>query len=211
MAADTNPVLLHQIDFMLYNLPETTVRIDFPVAAVAEIMMLAAMPSVRIGANYIASAIVINNLLIQPRRLQFEVANTPALLPITLQILCRGPFVFGWLRVPETVQTVIATAAQQIRIVGPSYWAVPLGPGAVAPEPAAPQPAVPEPGPNPPTAKPAGSSPPAKSDPASAKAATEFGGAEPGSNSAAAKPAENKVRQSERLPLPQAATEPTAP
>lgn len=158
-------------------------------------MMLAAMPTIRIGANYVSSAIIINNLVIQPRRLQFEVASPPALLPIELQVLCRGPFVFGWLLVPETVQTVIATAAQQIRIVGPSYWAVPLGPGLTASEPA-PNSAAAKPAPNSPTAKPDEGERSTRSDQASANAAAASGGAEPGTNSTAAKFTEKPAARS---------------
>jgi hypothetical protein len=69
---------------------------------------------------------VIRDMFIQPRRIQFEVLDPPPQLPVSLQIACNGDFVFGWLQVPENIQTSIATAAQRIRIVGPSYWAVPL-------------------------------------------------------------------------------------
>lgn len=195
MTGDSGVLLRHQLDFTLYSLPATTVRIDFPVAAEAEIMMLAAMPTIRIGANYVASAIVINSLVIQPRRLQFEIANPPALLPIALQVLCRGPFVFGWLRVPETVQTVIATAAQQIRIVGPSYWAVPLGPGLAARDPG-PGAAAASPAPSASTARPDEGERSTRSDQASAGAAAAPGGTGPGTNSTAAKPAEKPAARS---------------
>ncbi|HXC55138.1 MAG TPA: hypothetical protein VNU97_07580 [Rhizomicrobium sp.] len=126
MDADGNQTLRHQLDFTLYNLPSTTIRIDFPTAAGAENILLTAMPTIRLGASYTPSPVTVSNLFVQPRRIECEISNAPSLLPISLQITCGGPFVFGWLLVPESVQTVIATAVQRIRIVGPGYWALPL-------------------------------------------------------------------------------------
>ena len=57
------------------------------------------------------------------------------MLPISLSIMCPGPFVYGWLLVPETVQTVVSTVVEQIRFVGPGYWALPLLRGDEAAEP----------------------------------------------------------------------------
>jgi len=124
----------HQLDFALYDLGPTTVRIDFPFASGAEASMVTEMPVIRFGASYDDSGIGINNLLIQPRRIQFEITKAPPLLPISLQISCDAAFVFGWLLVPENIQTAIRTVAQQIRIVGPGYWALPLAQPTRAPE-----------------------------------------------------------------------------
>ncbi|HEY4940850.1 MAG TPA: hypothetical protein VII56_05435 [Rhizomicrobium sp.] len=158
MTADTSQMLRHQLDFTLYDLPATTVRIDFPAAAGAENMMLTAMPMIQLGASYTNAPIIINNLSLQPRRIQFEIASPPSLLPITLQIACSGAFVFGWLQVPESVQTAIATVAQRIRIVGPGYWALPLWQ---------------EPDTSEPELKPSENPPPRKSGSAAAKPAVE--------------------------------------
>src|SRR4051812_34373009 len=108
MAADIDqPVQQHQLDFTLYNVPATTVRIDFPAAAAAETMMLTAMPSLQLNAGYTDAPTIISSMYVQPRRILFEIASAPSQLPISLQIACKGPFVFGWLLVPENVQTVI--------------------------------------------------------------------------------------------------------
>lgn len=124
MAADNSPALRHQLDFTFYNLVPTTVRIYFPILEGAD--MTSGPLMVQIGAGYVDSALSIRNLLIQPRRIQFEIAQAPSLLPISLKIICPGAFVYGWLLVPATVQTVIATVVEQIRFVGPGYWALPL-------------------------------------------------------------------------------------
>jgi hypothetical protein len=163
MVGYSNPPLRHQLEFVLFDLPSTTVRIDFPTSASAENLMLMAMPSIQIGASYSAPALVVSNLFIQPRRLQFTIANPPAQLPITLQIACPGPFVFGWLQVPENVQTAIATVAQRLRIVGPSYWALPLGEAVGEPPPL----------PHLTAAEPAEKVPEPKSSPAPARVKTE--------------------------------------
>lgn len=127
MAADTDQLRRHQLDFTLYNLPSATVRLDFPKEANAEIIMLSAIPAVTLGASYAGAPVIIKSLSLQPRRLLFDIESPPTLLPLTLQIACNGPFVFGWIQVPGEVQTAIVTAVQRIRIVGPSYWALPLG------------------------------------------------------------------------------------
>lgn len=129
MVADTNPILRHQLDFVLHDLPSGTVRIDFPVMAGAENVMLATVPTIQLGASYAASPALISNLFLQPRRIQFDITSPPALLPLKLQIRCNSPFMFGWLQVPENIQTTIATVVERIRIVGSSYWALPLGQG----------------------------------------------------------------------------------
>jgi hypothetical protein len=121
---DTNLPWQHQLDFKLYHLVPTTVRIDFPVLESAD--LTSDLPTIRIGASYTDSQLSISNLRVQRRRIQFEVARAPSLLPISLRIACPAPFVYGWLLVPETVQTVIATVVEQIRFVGPGYWALPL-------------------------------------------------------------------------------------
>lgn len=146
MAADTKHMLRHQLNFTLYNLPATTVRIDFPSAAGAETMMWTSMPTIQLGASYTNTPVVINNLFIQPRRIEFEIASPPSQLPIALQIESGSQFVFGWLLVPESVQTVIATVAQRIRIVGPGYWALPLWQPPESPEPVSKPTETPAPG-----------------------------------------------------------------
>jgi hypothetical protein len=134
MVSDTNPILRHQLDFVLHNLPSGTVRIEFPATAGAENVMLTTMPAIQLGASYVDSPVLISNLFLQPRRIQFDVASPPALLPVTLQVRCNSPFIFGWLQVPENIQTTIGTVVERIRIVGTSYWALPLGQGIIEPE-----------------------------------------------------------------------------
>jgi hypothetical protein len=168
MVPDTNPRWQHQLDFKLYNLVPTTVRIDFPILEDAD--MMSGLPAIQFGAGYTDSPVSISSLRVQSRRIQFEIAHAPSLLPISLKITCPGPFVYGWLLVPETVQTVIATVVEQIRFVGPGYWALPLwstdeGAGA------APTFIAPRPSSNSSAAKPAEKVP--ESKPAPAKAATE--------------------------------------
>jgi len=124
MAADSSLRWQHQLDFKLYNLVPTTVRIDFP--AIEGTDMTSGLPMIQIGACYTDSPLSISNLQLHPRRIQFEIASAPALLPVSLKIRCPGPFVYGWLLVPASVQTVIATVVEQIRFVGPGYWALPL-------------------------------------------------------------------------------------
>ncbi|MGK6319614.1 hypothetical protein [Sphingomonas sp. DT-204] len=131
MVADTNPILRHQLDFVLHNLPSGTVRIDFPATVGAENVMLTTMPTIQLGASYADSPALVSNLSLQPRRIQFDAVSPPALLPVTLQIRCNSPFIFGWLQVPENIQTTIATVVEQVRIVGSSYWALPLGQGII--------------------------------------------------------------------------------
>jgi hypothetical protein len=140
MAADTFQLPRHQIGFTLYDLPSATVRLDLPKEADAEIIMLRAISTIDLGASYIGEPVTFKSLSIQPRRLLFEIESAPSLLPLTLQIACKGPFVFGWIQVPGNVQTAIVTAAQRIRIVGSSYWALPLGQGARNSVPAPPPP-----------------------------------------------------------------------
>ncbi|MGK6355773.1 hypothetical protein ACMGDH_11190 [Sphingomonas sp. DT-207] len=133
MVSDTHPILRHQIDFMLHNLPSGTVRIEFPAAAGAENVMLTTVPTIQLGASYADAPALVSNLFVQPRRIQFDVTSPPALLPVTLQIKCSSPFIFGWLQVPENIQTTVATVVERIRIVGSSYWALPLGEGVAEP------------------------------------------------------------------------------
>ena len=158
--------------------------------------MLASMPTVRIGAAYMASPIVVNSLSLQPRRIQFELASAAALLPISVQIACRGPFLFGWLLVPETIQTVIATAAERIRVVGPSYWALPLAPGFDLP--------APEPGPA--RTRTAEREPNPESAPVRAEAAPD-----PAPASAAAKPPVREAAPKPGTTSAKPATETAAP
>src|SRR3954468_18447217 len=129
MAAEANMLVRHQIDFVLYNLPPATVRIDLPTTAGAENIMLTSMPTLRLGAAYTENKTQIRNLSIQPRRIEMEIATQLLLLPLSLQVTSGDAFVYGWLHVPEGVQTSIATVLERIRIVGSSYWALPLGPG----------------------------------------------------------------------------------
>lgn len=165
MAAEANMLVRHQIDFILYNLPPSTVSINLATTAGAENFMLTSIPMVRVGAAYIENQTQISNLYIRPRRIEMEIDTAPALLPLSLQITSRDPFVYGWLQVPEGVQTSIATAVQRIRIIGPGYWALPLGPGTqevtmLAPESTA-------------RSEPGGKSAMAKSGPAASKVAIE--------------------------------------
>jgi hypothetical protein len=124
MAADDDFQRRHQLDFKLYNLTPTTVRIDFPILEGVD--MAPDLPMIQFGAGYSDSLMSIRSLVIQSRRIQFEIVSAPALLPISLKIACPTPFVYGWLLVPETVQSVVATVVEQIRFVGPGYWALPL-------------------------------------------------------------------------------------
>jgi hypothetical protein len=167
MVADPNPPWQHQLDFKLYNLVPTTVRIDFPILEDAD--MTSALPMIQFGAGYVDSPLSISNLLVQARRIQFEIVNAPSLLPISLKITCPGPFVYGWLQVPAHVQTVIATLVEQIRVVGASYWALPLWSKDEAAG-AAPTFIAPQPSSNSAAAKPAEKAP--ESRPAPVKAAT---------------------------------------
>ena len=155
MVAENSLLLQHALDITFFGLPATaSVRIDFPIAAGAEIPMSTSTPVVRLGASYGGGAIGMRNFSITPRRLQFDLENAPASLPLLLHILSRNAFAYGWLQVPEDVQTLIVTAAQRIRFVGPGYWAVPLiqpeGNGAAIPKPSpAPRPAPARPAPAP--------------------------------------------------------------
>jgi hypothetical protein len=125
MVADPNPPWQHQLDFKFYNLvPPTMVRIYFPNLEDAD--LTSALPMIQLGAGYTDSPVSISNLLVQSQRIQFEIVSAPSLLPISLKITCPGPFVYGWLLVTANVQTVIATQVEQIRVVGPGYWALPL-------------------------------------------------------------------------------------
>jgi hypothetical protein len=127
MVADNSVLLQHALDITFFGLPATaSVRIDFPIAAGAEIPMSTSSPAVRLGASYSGAAMTVSSFSLTPRRLQFDLENAPASLPLLLHIESRSAFVQGWLQVPEDVQTLIVTAAQRIRFVGPGYWAVPL-------------------------------------------------------------------------------------
>lgn len=147
MAAENSVLLQHALDITFFGLPSTaSVRIDLPIAAGAEIPMSTSTPAVHLGARYSGGAMTVSSFSLTPRRLQFDLENAPASLPLLLHIQSRSAFVQGWLQVPEGVQTLIVTAAQRIRFVGPGYWAVPLiqaeGRSAAAPKPApAPRPA----------------------------------------------------------------------
>jgi hypothetical protein len=144
MAAENSGLLRHALDLTFFGLPATaSVRLDFPIASDAEIPLSASVPAVLLGARYAGGAMGMRSFSITPRRLQFELENAPDSLPLLVHIQSRSAFVHGWLQVPEGVQTLIATAAQRIRFVGPGYWAVPL----IQPE--APRAAMPRPSPAP--------------------------------------------------------------
>ncbi|MDQ0252259.1 hypothetical protein J2W22_004347 [Sphingomonas kyeonggiensis] len=150
MAAENSASLQHALDLTFYDLPSSaSIRLEFPIETGAVIPVLVATPSVRLGASYGGGEMVIRGLSIQPRRIEFDIENAPATLPLLVHVLCSGPFLHGWLQVPGNVQASIATAAQRIRFVGPGYWAVPL----IQPEgdgkPAAAKPAAPAPAPAP--------------------------------------------------------------
>ncbi len=124
---------LHQLDFSLSGLASpAVVTIELATAAEAEMELLVSMPCVQIGAAFGGHQMQILEMKLQPRRIQFQVANPPPILPISLQVTGGHGFLFGRLQVTETVQATISTAAEQVRIVGPGYWAVPV----LAPSPA---------------------------------------------------------------------------
>lgn len=153
MAAEDSALSQHALDMTFYDLPSSaSVRIDFPIETGALIPIPVATPAVRLGAGYGGGEMAIRGLSIQPRRIEFDIENAPATLPLVVHILCGGPFVHGWLQVPGNVQVSIATSAQRIRFVGPGYWAVPLIQAEAVPKPA-PRPA-PAPAPAPTPSKP---------------------------------------------------------
>ncbi len=127
MAAENNALLQHALDLTFYGLPSSaSVRLDFPIETGAIIPMPRATPSVRLGASYGGGEMAIRGLSIQPRRIEFDIENAPATLPLLVHILCGGRFIHGWVQVPGDVQVSIATSVQRIRFVGAGYWAVPL-------------------------------------------------------------------------------------
>ncbi len=127
MAAENSALLQHALDITFYDLPSSaSIRLDFPIETGAAIPMLRATPSVRLGASYGGGEMAIRGLSIQPRRIEFDVENAPATLPLLVHILCGGRFIHGWVQVPGDVQVSIATSVQRIRFVGAGYWAVPL-------------------------------------------------------------------------------------
>jgi hypothetical protein len=113
---------------VLFGMPSTGwMRLDLPIASEACFTMLPWIPAVQLGASYGGGMMTLRNFQLQPRRLQFEIDGAPAELPLSLQIASPQPFLFGWLQVPDLVQTSIATSAQRMRLVGTTYWAVPVG------------------------------------------------------------------------------------
>jgi hypothetical protein len=88
--------------------------------------MTLATPAVRLGASYGSGGMAVSGFALTPRRLEFELDNAPASLPLLVHVLSRSSFVYGWLQVPGGVQVSIATSVERIRFVGPGYWALPL-------------------------------------------------------------------------------------
>ncbi|HEX8380450.1 MAG TPA: hypothetical protein VF619_07875 [Allosphingosinicella sp.] len=127
MPIDPKRLTLHELSLVLYGLPSTaTVRLDLPIASGASIAMLPWIPAVQLGASQGVGFMTLRNFRLQPRRLQFEVEGAPAELPLTLQVSSAQPYLFGWLQVPDQVQSSIATALQRMRVVGATYWALPV-------------------------------------------------------------------------------------
>lgn len=165
MAATENSESIYKIHFTLVGIGgSNTIRLDFPNEARTRIALMRQESAFQLGAPFGDSGFVINELVLQPQRLLFTVSGAPAELPLMLRVTGPGPFLFGWLQVPDSAQTIIATAAERVRIMGPGYWAVPV-PGAVKPmAPSAPlsPPAPPVlPPPAPPASPPPSSPPPA--------------------------------------------------
>jgi|GEM_PF-5235052 hypothetical protein len=127
MSADSTALLHHALDITFYDLPSNAViRLDFPGSAGAMIPMTLATPAVRLGASYGSGGMAVSGFALTPRRLEFELDNAPASLPLLVHVLSRSSFVYGWLQVPGGVQVSIATSVERIRFVGPGYWALPL-------------------------------------------------------------------------------------
>lgn len=127
MAADDGTLLRQTLEITFHDLPASaTVRLDFAPEAGAELLIAASVPTIRLGASFGGGQMGIQSLSLTPRRLQFEVSGAPSRLPLIVSIHSAAPFVHGWLQVPGGVQTTIASAAERIRFVGPSYWVVPL-------------------------------------------------------------------------------------
>jgi hypothetical protein len=127
MSADSTALLHHALDITFYDLPSSAmIRLDFPGGAGAMIPMSLATPAVRLGASYGSGGISVDGFALTPRRLEFELGNAPASLPLLVHVLSRSNFVYGWLQVPGGVQVSIATSVERIRFVGPGYWALPL-------------------------------------------------------------------------------------
>lgn len=158
MAVENN-ALLHALDLTFFDLPSSaSIRLEFPIEAGAVIPMAVTTPSVRLGASFGDGEMTIGSFSIGPRRIEFDIENAPAKLPLVLQVICSAPFLHGWLQVPGNVQALIGTAAQRIRFVGPGYWALPLvqpeGDPKPAPKPAPTPAPAPAPTPTPSSTKP---------------------------------------------------------
>src|SRR5690349_16578745 len=99
MVADNSLLLEHALDITFYDLPASaSVRLDFPVAAGAEIPILTSLPAVHLGASYAGGTMGMRSFSITPRRLEFDLENAPASLPLLLHIRSRSAFVYGWLQ-----------------------------------------------------------------------------------------------------------------
>jgi hypothetical protein len=134
---DNGDVRLHrqELSFVLSGLASpASVRIELYSDAEAEIAMFASIPCIQLGASYSSHPSQILELILQPHRIQLQIADAPPSLPVSLQVICGGSFLFGSLYVTETVQTTISTSAERVRIIGPGYWAVPV----IVPTPARP-------------------------------------------------------------------------
>lgn len=127
MSAEYPALTRHIINITFHDLPSTApVRIDFPIDTDAIVPMSLSTPTLSLGASYGGGAMTLSALSLTPRRIQFNLEDAPASLPLTVGLVSNSAFLFGWLQVPGGVQTTIASAVEQIRFVGPGYWAVPL-------------------------------------------------------------------------------------
>ena len=116
-----------ELSVALAGLPSpASVTLDLSRAASSAVTMLRAMPSIRIDSGAGAAPAAVTAIRLQPQRIEIEVVSAPPVLVITLQVACDGPFLFGWLHVPEETFATIATSVERLRIVGPGYWAVPV-------------------------------------------------------------------------------------
>ena len=105
---------------------QETVVIHLPDTSGASLALSANRPAIELGVGYGDAAFSVSELVLQPRRLFFTVAGAPARLPVVLRVRAPGPFLFGSLQVGQNVETVVSTAAERLRILGPGFWAVPV-------------------------------------------------------------------------------------
>ena len=127
MDSGENDLPVVQLNFALLGLSgRETVVLRLPDASGASLAMLTDRSSFEIGVIYGDAAFSISELVLQPQRLFFTVTGAPPRLPLILRVRAPGPFLYGSLQVGETVETIVSTAAERVRILGPGYWAVPV-------------------------------------------------------------------------------------